>query len=653
MFNTFSFLLLITSVNLFSQTNTAIKKTIDSLQTVYSKQISQKDSLNACSTSYVIAKLYDNNSEKEKCISELKSCLLLSQAIKDYMMIGRISNYLASVNSEMGNRNEAIKLYNQSYLAFEKKDAKPKMAAVLMNIGTEYVSLGNYKKAIETELNAIKLKEQSKDSSNIAYYYLSLAELFFSVKDYAKWEEYLLFAEKLSMNPNYSSFITQAKIANELGEYHRRKNNFNKAVEYYNKLYEMSVKEGYENGISSALKNLVPIYISKGDYKSAEKTTRRSLAIDRKINRITGIISNLIQLGVLNRVLGNYSASLNYLREGLALATKHNNSEEHLKALEELYLVNKNIGHSAEALKFYEQYNTKLDSVMGIETQKQIAEIERKYETEKKQVRINLLNKENELQKIELANQKIIIGAIVLFASLSALLGFLFYKQSRTKMELNRLQAEHKMLRSQMNPHFIFNSLMAIQNFLFKNDAAKTADYLSEFASLMRLILAGSRSDKITLADEITITEHYLSLQKMRFNSKFDYEIKTDEQLDVKSITIPPMLIQPFVENAVEHGVRTLEDGNGKISVSFEQKEGALQIQIGDNGRGIGNNSTEKRQEHVSYATQITKERIAAIEKMNKAKIEMEIIDLSKKEGGQGTSVKFVFPNSLITSGKV
>lgn len=652
MFKTFSFLLLFTSTNLFTQTNTVIKKTIDSLQAAYSKQISQKDSLEACSTSYEIAKLYDNNSEKAKCISELKKCLLLSQAIKDYMMIGRISNYLASVYSEMGNRNEAIKLYHQSYLAFEKKDAKPKMAAVLMNIGTEYVSLGNYKKAIETELNAIKLKEQSKDSSNIAYYYLSLAELFFSVKDFAKWEEYLFFAEKLSTNPIYSSFITQAKIANELGEYHRRRNNFNKAVEYYNKLYDMSVEEGYENGISSALKNLVPIYISKGDYKNAEKTTSRSLAIDRKINRITGIISNLIQLGVLNRVLGNYSTSLNYLQEGLALATKHNNSEEKLKALEELYLVNKNLGNSSEALKFYEQYNTKIDSVMGIETQKQIAEIERKYETEKKQVRINLLNKENELQKTELANQKIITGTIILFALLSATLGFLFYKQSRTKMELNRIQAEHKMLRSQMNPHFIFNSLMAIQNFLFKNDAAKTADYLSDFASLMRLILTGSRSDRITVDEEIRITECYLSLQKMRFNNLFVYEITIDKHIDTKALTIPPMLIQPFVENAVEHGVRSLEDGTGRITVAFEQKEDSLQIEIRDNGKGIGSNFAEKRHEHVSYATQITKERIDAIEKMYKAKIEMEIVNLSKTDAEQGTSVKFVFPNSFINTGK-
>lgn len=644
------FLLFFISTNLFSQIDKDTKKTLDSLQSSFNKQLNQKDSLKACSTSYEIAKLFDNNSEQAKSIDELKKSLSLAKAVKDYMMIGRISNYLASVYSERGSRDEAIKLYNQAYLAFEKKDAKPKLAAVLMNIGTEYVSLGNLKKAIETELKAIEIKEQSKDSSNIAYYYLSLAELFFSIKDFNKWEKYLFLAERLSKNPEYATFITHAKIINELGEYHRRRNDFGKAVEYYNKLYEMSAKEEYENGISAALKNLVPIYISKGDYKNAETVTYRSLAIDRKINRVTGIISNLIQLGTLNRVLGNNSEALKYLREGLVLAAKHNNSEEKLKAYEELYLVNKNLGNTSEALKFYEMYNAKRDSILGVETQKQIAEIETKFETEKKQTKINLLNKENELQKTELANQRFIIVFVILLSAFIASLGFLFFRQNRTKIELNRLQAEHKMLRSQMNPHFIFNSLMAIQNFLFKNDAEKTADYLSDFAILMRMILAGSRTDKISIEDEIKITNNYLNLQKMRFNNKFKYNIQVSEIIDQKQTFIPPMLIQPFIENAVEHGVRLIEGGEGIIQVSFEQNKDGLIVSITDNGNGLSKSRDEKRNEHVSYATQITKERISTIEKINKVKINMEITD---QNDVQGTRVIFVFPNSLINSGKV
>ncbi len=649
MLKTFSLLLLFISTNLFSQINTETKKTLDSLQGAFSKQINQKDSVNACSTSYEIAKLYDNNSEQAKCIVELRKSLSLAKAIKDYMMIGRVSNYLASIYSEKGSRDEAIKLYNQSYLAFEKQDAKPKMAAVLMNIGTEYVSLGNFKKAIELELKAIDLKVQSKDSTNIAYYYLSLAELYFSVKDFPKWEEYLLFAEKLSKNAKLTSVSTQIQILNELGEYHRRKGEISKAINSFKEMYNLSKKEEYENGMAVALSNLVPIYISKGDFRNATEASGKSLELARAGNKVSSIIYNLIQLGTLNRNLGKNVEAQKYLLEGLNLAGKHGSAEKRIMALEELYRVNKNLGNSSSALNYYEMYTAGRDSILDLETKKEIAEIGTKYETEKKESKILILNKQNELHKNELSRQRILIIGVISVTLLLAAVGFLIYNNKKTKAELLTVQAEHKMLRSQMNPHFIFNSLMAIQNFLFKNDAAKTADYLSDFASLTRMILASSRSDKISIEDEIKISENYLRLQKLRFNNKFEYDIRVSEDIDRKQTFIPPMLIQPFIENAVEHGVRPLEGNEGKIQVSFEKNAEGLIVSITDNGNGISKSQDDKRGEHVSYATTITKERISTIEKIYKSKIKMEILDLGSK---QGTLVKFEFPDSLIKMDK-
>ncbi|MBI3124940.1 MAG: histidine kinase [Ignavibacteriales bacterium] len=638
------FLFLLISTNLFSQINTETKRTLDSLQGTFSKQINQKDSVNACSTSYEIAKLYDDNSEQAKCISELKKSLSLAKAIKDYMMIGRVSNYLASIYSEKGSCDEAIKLYNQSYLAFEKQDAKPKMAAILMNIGTEYVSLGNFKKAIELELKAIDLKVQSKDSTNIAYYYLSLAELYFSVKDFPKWEEYLLFAEKLSRDANLTSVSTQIQILNELGEYHRRKGEISKAINGFKEMYNLSKKEEYENGMAVALSNLVPIYISKGDFRNATEASGKSLELARAGNKVSSIIYNLIQLGTLNRNLGKNVEAQKYLLEGLNLAGKHGSAEKRIMALEELYRVNKNLGNSSSALNYYEMYTAGRDSILDLETKKEIAEIGTKYETEKKESQILILNNQNELNKNELSRQRILIIGVISVTLLLAAVGFLIYNNKKTKAELLTVQAEHKMLRSQMNPHFIFNSLMAIQNFLFKNDAAKTADYLSDFASLTRMILASSRSDKISLEDEIEISENYLRLQKLRFNNKFEYAIRISEDIDRKQTFIPPMLIQPFIENAVEHGVRPLEGSEGKIQVTFEKNAEGLIVSVTDNGNGISKSQDDKRGEHVSYATEITKERISTIEKIYKAKIKMEILDLGSE---QGTLVKFEFPNSL------
>lgn len=652
-FSKFLFLLLISFSTLLCQVNPNSGKELDSLQTLLKQYIREKDDSSACITYYTIGKIYDTNGDLDNSNRSMENALNLAKAINDTKLIGRISNYLASNYSAQGKRKEAIKLYNQAYKMFEANNAPSKMAAVLINIGTEYVLLSDYKKAIDSELKALELKEKSKDSSNIAYYHLSLAELFFAVKDFDKWEKYLMRADKLAKNPNYASFNTQAQILNELGEYYRRKNNIKKAIDTFNLLYNLSNDEEYFNGMGTALSNLVPLYISIGDLQKAVDALNKSLTIYKKIQKVSGIMYDLVQLGTLNRTLKNYSASENYLHEALALSEKYNSSEHKVRALEELYLVNKSLGKYSDALNYYEKYSAERDSLVGIETQKQIAEIETKHETEKKETRIRLLNKENDLQKNELSKQKILIGGIIVTTILFAGLGLVLYRQKKTRSELQVIQAEHKMLRSQMNPHFIFNSLMAIQKFLFKNDSEKTADYLAEFAALMRMILVGSRSDKITLEEEIKISECYLDLQKMRFGNKFVYTINVDDNIDKATTFVPPMLIQPFIENAVEHGVRSVANNEGKIIVRFEKEDLNLSVTVEDNGPGIFAVTDQTRSEHVSYATQITKQRIAAIKKIYKSEIVMEIIDLSQKSAGQGTQIKFIFPNKLITQGRL
>jgi len=631
-------------VPVFGQSNPQFKKEIDSLQSIANKAFSAKDSLPAIQTYYQIAKLYDRNGNLDKSTEYLIKALAGAKKLKENKLIGQISNYLASNYSSESKRKEALALYEDAYMMFASIKDTMRMSAVLINIGTEYVSLTEYQKAIETELKALRLKEAAKDSSNIAYYHISLAELFFKINNFDKWEEYLFIAKKLSENKEYADFHTRAKTLNELGEYYRRKNNIRKSIETYKTLYNISIKEDYINGISIALTNLVPLYIRTGDFINAEKAAYQSLEFDKRRNYVSGIIYNLVQLGSLNRNLNRNAIAQKYLMEGLALAQKHNSKENEVRVYEELYLVNKNLSNPNEALRYYEKYITERDSILDQETKRNIAEIETKYETENKENKIALLNNENKLHLNELANQRILIAGIIITAFLFILIGFIYYRHNKTKNELKTILAEHKMLRAQMNPHFIFNSLMAIQNYLFKNDSLKTADYLSEFASLMRLILTSSREDKISLEDELKITNYYLSLQKMRFNNVFEYIVNVDNNIDQANTFLPPMLIQPFIENAVEHGMKVFTNNEGKIIINFNISNSELRIDITDNGTGI---LDKKEDEHISYATQITKERIAAIEKMKNGMIKLEITTIKEEEIIKGTSVVFIIPETI------
>lgn len=211
--------------------------------------------------------------------------------------------------------------------------------------------------------------------------------------------------------------------------------------------------------------------------------------------------------------------------------------------------------------------------------------------------------------------------------------------------QINSLR--QKVLRSQMNPHFIFNSLNAIQSYVLKNDASKAVKYLNSFARLIRMILDSSRFDYITLAKEVSILEHYLVLQQLRFGDKFLYKLEVDNNLVAESLLIPAMLAQPFIENAIEHGLQHLET-KGTVEISFMRKDEGIEFKVIDNG--IGREASKKIQENNmqkgnSLSTQLFKERLFTFNKFSGKKITYKIIDLKDNNGSaKGTMVVINLP---------
>lgn len=237
----------------------------------------------------------------------------------------------------------------------------------------------------------------------------------------------------------------------------------------------------------------------------------------------------------------------------------------------------------------------------------------------------------------------------ILFLALTII--FIIKYREKKIIEKNQFQLlEQKLLRSQMNPHFIFNSLSSIQSFIFENNPIEAGSYLSRFAELIRSILYNSREEFITIEKEIKTLQNYLDLQQLRYNKKFDYILDVDPLIQPDVIQIPPMLAQPFIENAIEHGIMHLEE-QGFISVSFTlmaEKDSVLLL-IEDNGIGIKASKkikSEKPKTHTSLATVIANERIDIFNKGQKKKqFIMEIDDIKDTDGKvKGTKVKFLIP---------
>lgn len=217
---------------------------------------------------------------------------------------------------------------------------------------------------------------------------------------------------------------------------------------------------------------------------------------------------------------------------------------------------------------------------------------------------------------------------------------------TQTKQELieNRLKA----LRAQMNPHFTFNIMNSIQHFLTKSDVKSSFKYLSKFAKLMRRVLEHSQYGYTSVDEEIETLELYIELETLRFSNKFDYEIIVDKKIDLEE-EIPTMLIQPYIENAILHGLTQKKEGDCKLTLKFDLiEERLLKCSIIDNGIGRARskeiNIQKRTEKHKSFGMAINSERLDLLNKTNNETLSVKVIDLYKKEKALGTSVEILIP---------
>ena len=202
-------------------------------------------------------------------------------------------------------------------------------------------------------------------------------------------------------------------------------------------------------------------------------------------------------------------------------------------------------------------------------------------------------------------------------------------------------------LRLQINPHFIFNSLSAIQNYIYTQQTHLAGNYLSDFAHLIRLILDNSRNELIPFEKELETIKLYLNLQKLRFENKFDYSIRVDPELNNGEYEIPPMLAQPFLENAIEHGLKNL-DRKGFISIRYQWLNGMIHFELEDDGIGLVASTVHKEKTksgHKSLAISICKERLETLRKKRGGNIAFRLEEIKTSDGKvEGTRVSFNIP---------
>ena len=425
-----------------------------------------------------------------------------------------------------------------------------------------------------------------------------------------------------------------------LGYMHHEAGDFDTAILYLQTALEWYEKNGFLYWALEASNTMGWCYFKNDQMIASEKFFKRSERIfDEMLLKNSWFRHDSLKYIVSYGIELYFPLATRYMQE---MMWKEGISLYYM--LFKIYDIN---GRTPEALKYHISYSDAVDTLDVIERSRETIELQTMYESESKDRQISTLFLENELKESRLMQTRyFLIGSAGLFILLM-MIGYILFRQNKLKADQQKLILQQRLFRSQMNPHFIFNSLASIQNFIVKQDSKKANIFLSRFSDLVRSILDNSTREYITFEKEIKTIRNYLELQKVRYIETLDYSIDIDETIDKENMKIPPMLAQPIIENAIEHGIKYKED-KGKVKVRFKLNLNTIIFEVEDDGVG-----REKAMEmmlkqdkgHQSLATSIARERIQILNKKLKQKISFQIIDLKNEMNKPvGTLVTFKIP---------
>ena len=534
----------------------------------------------------------------------------------------------------------------------------------------------------EVALEYLKLSQSGKTKIDIPNINLMFAELYSQTGEHQKSNS--LLESILQSKSEKSTLQTQLLFVENLIALQK----FDEAIEVLKKLQFRKISKEEEVEI---INKIAICYISTNQIEEGIEAYQEAISITEKSNEK----NNSRQRSKIKRSFSNtlksnnrYKEDVTLINESLNSRKRKANSLEYLRLAESYYalknyekaaysidkfiqnpnytLIDKseinvirntartieNRGKAFEFINFYtiledtiEQRREKLNSInsgKGVENLLQL-ELLRK-EKEISQNAINSLVKEDALKESVLVASRWAIGLLLILILIGLFAVVYILKVSKQRRIANQKLAL-RTLRSQMNPHFIFNALNSVNSFISENDQRSANKFLTSFSRLMRLVMENSEYDFIPIQKELEILGIYLELEHFRFKDKFDYKIYADESLD-DDFEIPPMLIQPYIENAIWHGLRYKEN-SGNLSLKLTKRETDLHIAISDNGIGRKKSAelkTNNQKKNRSTALRNIKERIQIVNELHGLKINVSIKDFNKD--GTGTLVELIVPQN-------
>ncbi|GAA4274741.1 tetratricopeptide repeat protein [Aquimarina gracilis] len=500
----------------------------------------------------------------------------------------------------------------------------------LHNLGTIQYYKQDFQKALDIYLKAAKVLEKAKNSKQLVNTYTNIGSINASLKNFKNAQLYLERALPLS---SFNEVLRLQILVNLCNIYREQK----LYKRYTNNIFEaekLAKKYNAKNILSVIYNNLSDYYTSDdADYDKALDYGKKAIVLKKELKQYPTLNISYNNVGHSYLKKGEFRKAITYLdsavpgAQGTLKTYIYNNLKESYAGLNDY----KTAMHYANLMDQHK------DSINAAKQKEKVAELTEKFESEKKQQQIDILDAQNEVQALTISQQKYLLIVLAAFGLLFLILGYFGFKNYKTKQQLDTLLLKQKLRKTQLNPHFLFNSLQSIQNFIHKNDKEKSSSYLASYSKLIRLILEKSDENFISVSEDKLALESYLNLQQLTHNNSFTYSIEVEDSIDEDFDQLPSLITQPFVENAVLHGMKDVE--NGKILILYQKRGNDLCVSIIDNGKGFETKTEDSKRLHKSMSMNIIKEQLKNLSNSSKGFNG----DISMNSTSKGTEIKLRF----------
>jgi tetratricopeptide (TPR) repeat protein len=464
-----------------------------------------------------------------------------------------------------------------------------------------------------------------------------------------------------------------ANIKANLGFLYAKLGKFDQAIQLNNEAHEIYQKLNNKSGIAKVISCTASINFMKGNLPNALIGYQTSLKMYEDLHDVEGMMADVNNISGVLATMGKFDESLIWMKKAISMgkqyggaktiasayvnlsdiyfmmgdlskALAYGDSGKYMSielgslnlvfhAYNNLYRVSEAMGNYKGAYENYRQYVTIRDSMYSTDIAKSKNELEIKYQVEAQQKQLELMEEKGRVKELQVQQKNYVIIALVsgiiaviLIVTIVIIVLVTFAKNKEAKFARKKAELEQQALRSQMNPHFIFNSLNSIQRLYVEGKTNQASEYMADFSTLMRKILDNSTKNKISLKEEIGTLKLYLEMEKLRCGELMEYQLSLDPEIDLLYTYIPPMIIQPFVENAIWHGILPKKE-KGTVKIELTKTSSGLICSIEDNGVGF----MAKKNSHESKGIQLTEQRL-------NAKVKIEPLS-------PGTKITFTIPS--------